>query len=123
MIYSKYKCHASSNTLGSLLYRCINSKPPTGDLAAAFEKHVSTYGGLDICIASAGIANPIPFDKDQTDGTGSWRRTLNVNFIAVFDTTRLAVSLKSDLVFVFHIISFYWILSKETWLTFLMWKI
>jgi NADPH:quinone reductase-like Zn-dependent oxidoreductase len=61
------------------------------DLAAAFEKHVSTYGGLDICIASAGIANPIPFDKDQTDGTGSWRRTLNVNFIAVFDTTRLAI--------------------------------
>ncbi|MCI16125.1 15-hydroxyprostaglandin dehydrogenase, partial [Trifolium medium] len=83
---------------------CINSKPPTGDLAAAFEKHVSTFGGLDICIASAGIGNPIPFDKDETDGTRSWRHTLNVNFIAVFDTTRLAVSLKCDLVLVFHIL-------------------
>lgn len=61
------------------------------DLAGAFEKHVSTYGGLDICIASAGIGNPIPFDKDPTDGTRSWRHTLNVNFIAVFDTTRLAI--------------------------------
>jgi len=75
------------------VYRCINLEPPTGDLAAAFEKHVSTFGGLDICIISAGIENPIPFDKDQTDGTRSWRHTLNVNFIAVFDTTRLAVSL------------------------------
>jgi len=87
-----------------LLYRCINSKPLTGDLAAAFEKHVSTYGGLDICIASAGIGNPIPFDKDPTDGTRSWRHTLNVNFIAVFDTTRLAVSLKFDLVLFFYIL-------------------
>ncbi|MCH95730.1 15-hydroxyprostaglandin dehydrogenase, partial [Trifolium medium] len=77
----------SSNMLLALYQQ---TRPPTGDLAAAFEKHVSTFGGLDICIASAGIGNPIPFDKDETDGTRSWRHTLNVNFIAVFDTTRLA---------------------------------
>ncbi|XP_058730739.1 uncharacterized protein LOC131602601 [Vicia villosa] len=63
----------------------------SSDLAAAFKKHISTYGGLDICIVSAGIENPVPFDKDETDGTRTWRRTLNVNFMAVFDTTRLAI--------------------------------
>ncbi|KAL1337060.1 hypothetical protein HN51_031546 [Arachis hypogaea] len=61
------------------------------DLAAAFEKHFLTYGGLDICITSAGIGNPVPFSKDQTDGTRSWRHTINVNLIAVIDSTRLAI--------------------------------
>lgn len=94
-----------SNTLASLislsLYRCINSKPLTGDLAAVFEKHFLTYGGLDICINSAGIGNPIPFQKDQTDGTRSWRHTVNVNLTAVIDCTRLAVCSNCDLVLVF----------------------
>jgi hypothetical protein len=62
-----------------------------GDLSAAFEKHVATYGGLDICVNNAGINNPIPFHKDQTDGTPSWKRTVNVNLIAVIDCTRLAI--------------------------------
>ncbi|KAK4805068.1 hypothetical protein SAY86_004885 [Trapa natans] len=61
------------------------------DLANAFEKHVSTYGGLDICINSAGIANPLVFQNDQTDGTQSWRHTINVNLVAVIDSTRLAI--------------------------------
>ncbi|GAV66351.1 adh_short domain-containing protein/ADH_zinc_N domain-containing protein/ADH_N domain-containing protein [Cephalotus follicularis] len=61
------------------------------DITAAFEKHVTTYGGLDICINSAGIGNPIPFHKDQTDGTGSWRHTINVNLNAVIECTRLAI--------------------------------
>lgn len=61
------------------------------DLANAFEKHVATYGGLDICINSAGISNPIIFQKDQTDGTRSWRHTINVNFVALIDSTRHAV--------------------------------
>ncbi|XP_027348671.1 prostaglandin reductase-3 isoform X1 [Abrus precatorius] len=61
------------------------------DLAAAFEKHFLTYGGLDICINSAGIGNPIPLHKDQTDGTHSWRHTVNVNLTSVIDSTRLAI--------------------------------
>ncbi|GMI83653.1 hypothetical protein like AT1G49670 [Hibiscus trionum] len=61
------------------------------DLNLAFEKHVSTYGGLDICINSAGISNPASFWKDQTDGTKTWRHTVNVNLVAVIDCTRLAI--------------------------------
>ncbi|KAA3488697.1 zinc-binding alcohol dehydrogenase domain-containing protein 2-like [Gossypium australe] len=61
------------------------------DLNLAFEKHVSTYGGLDICINNAGIANTASFWKDQTDGTKTWKHTINVNLIAVIDCTRLAI--------------------------------
>ncbi|PQP94528.1 zinc-binding alcohol dehydrogenase domain-containing protein 2-like [Prunus yedoensis var. nudiflora] len=61
------------------------------NIAAAFEKHLATFGGLDICINSAGIISPIPFHKDQTDGTGSWRLTVNLNLIAIIDCTRLAI--------------------------------
>ncbi|KAL2537386.1 ARP protein (REF) [Forsythia ovata] len=62
----------------------------TNELSAAFKKHVETYGGLDICINNAGIANPVPFNKDDTDGSKSWRLAVNVNLIAVIDCTRLA---------------------------------
>ncbi|WVZ21833.1 hypothetical protein V8G54_000377 [Vigna mungo] len=61
------------------------------DLAAAFQKHFLTYRGLDICINSAGIASSTPFRSDQTDGTRTWRHTVNVNFTAVIDSTRLAI--------------------------------
>ncbi|PHU10409.1 hypothetical protein BC332_22269 [Capsicum chinense] len=63
----------------------------TGELKAAFEKHFVTYGGLDICINSAGIGDIIPFRNDQTDGSKSWRHTINVNLIGVIDSTRLAI--------------------------------
>jgi len=58
-----------------------------------------TYRGLDICINSAGIGSPIPFYNDQTDGTRTWRHTVNVNFTAVIDSTRLAVRVICDLVY------------------------
>ncbi|XP_012462972.1 uncharacterized protein LOC105782647 [Gossypium raimondii] len=61
------------------------------DLNLAFDKHVSTYGGLDICINNAGIANTALFWKDQTDGTKTWKHTINVNLVAVIDCTRLAI--------------------------------
>ncbi|XP_014510169.1 prostaglandin reductase-3 [Vigna radiata var. radiata] len=61
------------------------------DLAAAFQKHFLTYRGLDICINSAGISSSTPFRSDQTDGTRTWRHTVNVNFTAVIDSTRLAI--------------------------------
>ncbi|KAL7156794.1 hypothetical protein ABFS83_02G033100 [Erythranthe nasuta] len=63
----------------------------SNELAAAFKKHVETYGGLDVCINCAGIATPIPFYKDQTDGSKSWRRAVDINFVAVIDSTRLAI--------------------------------
>lgn len=62
------------------------------ELSAAFKKHFETYGGLDICINNAGIGNPVPFDKDDTDDSKSWRLTVSINLIAVIDCTRLAVS-------------------------------
>lgn len=52
---------------------------------------MATYGGLDICINSAGITSPVPFQNDQTDGTKTWRRTINVNLLALIDCTRLEV--------------------------------
>lgn len=69
------------------------------ELSAAFKKHVETYGGLDLCINNAGIANPVPFNKDNTDGSKSWRLTVNVNLIAVIDCTRLAVKYFKVLLF------------------------
>ncbi|CAI0447150.1 unnamed protein product [Linum tenue] len=83
------KFHSKLDFPSTLFVRCdvSNSK----ELAAAFDKHVAIYGGLDICISCAGIGNPIPFQKDQTDGTKSWKLALNVNLSAVVDSTRLAI--------------------------------
>ncbi|XP_019422170.1 PREDICTED: prostaglandin reductase-3-like [Lupinus angustifolius] len=83
------KFHPNLDFPSALFFKCdvTNSR----DLAAAFEKHYLTYGGLDICINSAGITNPIEFRKDQTDGTRSWKHTVNVNFTAVIECTRLAI--------------------------------
>ncbi|KAF8410046.1 hypothetical protein HHK36_002566 [Tetracentron sinense] len=82
------KFHPKLEFPSAMFIRCDVTN--TRDMATAFEKHLATYGGLDICINNAGIGNPIPFYKDQTDGTGSWRHTINVNLIAVIDCTRLA---------------------------------
>ncbi|KAL8151804.1 hypothetical protein V2J09_021612 [Rumex salicifolius] len=83
------KFHSNLNFPSSLFLRC--DVTDSGALSLAFKKHFETYGGLDICINSAGISNPIPFDKDQTDGSRSWRRTINVDLIAVVDSTHLAI--------------------------------
>ncbi|KAF9675918.1 hypothetical protein SADUNF_Sadunf09G0083700 [Salix dunnii] len=84
------KFHSNLGFPAALFIRCDVSK--SRDLAAAFEKHVSTYGGMDICINCAGISNPIPFYKDETDGTHSWKHTVNVNLLAVIDCTHLAIN-------------------------------
>ncbi|TYH29407.1 hypothetical protein ES288_A01G008900v1 [Gossypium darwinii] len=73
----------------AIFVKCDVTNPR--DITLAFEKHVATYGGLDICINSAGIGNPVPFKDDQTDGTKTWRHTINVNLVAVIDCTRLAI--------------------------------
>ncbi|KAH9656101.1 PKS ER domain-containing protein [Citrus sinensis] len=85
------KFHSNLGFPSAMFIRCDVAN--TRDTAAAFEKHVATYGGLDICINSAGISNPIPFQKDQTDGTRSWRFTLDVNLIAVIDCTQKAIGI------------------------------
>lgn len=83
------KFHSSLGFPSSIFVKCDVSN--SRDVVNAFEKHVATYGGLDICINCAGIATPVPFHKDQTDGTRFWRHALNVNLVAVIDCTRLAV--------------------------------
>ncbi|KAH0451428.1 hypothetical protein IEQ34_018727 [Dendrobium chrysotoxum] len=61
------------------------------DVAAAFEKHMMTYGSLDICVNGAGISSQVLFHRDETDGSSTWRRTINVNLVAVIECTRLAI--------------------------------
>lgn len=81
----------------------------TGDLTNVFKKHLETYGGLDICINNAGIVNPTPFHMDQSNGTRSWKHTINVNLVAVIDCTRLAVCFKM----IISVLSFYMQCTKE----------
>lgn len=63
----------------------------SGELSSAFAKHLATYGGLDICINNAGVSTSVPLTKDQNDDFGTWRRTVNVNLIAVIECTLLAI--------------------------------
>ncbi|URE09196.1 Zinc-binding alcohol dehydrogenase domain-containing protein [Musa troglodytarum] len=65
----------------------------TNGLAAAFEKHLEVFGGLDICINSAGIGNLILFHEDKTNGIDTWKRTINVDLTAVVDCTRIAIQI------------------------------
>ncbi|KAK7840734.1 prostaglandin reductase-3 [Quercus suber] len=83
------KFHSNLEFPSAIFVKCDVSN--TRETAAAFEKHLATYGGLDICINCAGISNPIPFYQDKTDGTRSWRHTVNVNLIAVIDCTHRAI--------------------------------
>ncbi|KAK4284685.1 hypothetical protein QN277_001480 [Acacia crassicarpa] len=83
------KFHSKLEHPSAIFVKCDVSNPR--DVATAFEKHSLTYGGLDICINSAGISNPVPFSKDKTDGSHSWRYAINVNLNAVIDCTRLAI--------------------------------
>ncbi|KAL8097101.1 hypothetical protein AgCh_030270 [Apium graveolens] len=83
------KFHSKLDFPSAISIKCDVTKGE--ELAAAFRTHVSTYGGLDICISCAGINNPVPFYNDQTDGSRTWRHTLNVDLLAVIDSTRLAI--------------------------------
>lgn len=83
------KFHPDLKVPTTLFIKCNVTN--TSDVAAAFEKHLQTYGRLDICINGAGIPSSVPFYKDETDGEGSWRQTVRVNLIAVIDCTRLAI--------------------------------
>ncbi|XP_042057565.1 prostaglandin reductase-3-like isoform X1 [Salvia splendens] len=88
------KFHADLKFPAVLFFRCDVSN--SNELAAAFRKHVETYGGLDLCINCAGIANPLSFYEDQTDGFKSWRRVVDINFVALVESTRLAIRAMKD---------------------------
>ncbi|KAL0803864.1 PREDICTED: zinc-binding alcohol dehydrogenase domain-containing protein 2-like [Brassica oleracea var. oleracea] len=81
--------HPSLNSPSAIFIKCDVTN--RGDLVSAFDKHLATFGTLDICINNAGIANPVQFDKDDTDGSKSWRRTINVDLVAVVECTQLAI--------------------------------
>eukprot|EP00249_Psilotum_nudum_P024809 c29298_g1_i3 orf=333-2243(+) len=74
----------------ALFIKCDVAKP--GELVSAFLKHKQCYGRLDICINNAGIGEKEEFATDcSTDGNGLWRRVVDINLIAVIDSTRLAI--------------------------------
>ncbi|KAE8667868.1 ARP protein (REF) isoform 2 [Hibiscus syriacus] len=81
--------HENLEFPSAIFVKCNVTNPR--DVTSLFEKHVATYGGLDICINSAGISNPVPFHKDKTDGTKTWRHTININLVALIDCTRHAI--------------------------------
>ncbi|KAG2703584.1 hypothetical protein I3760_06G145500 [Carya illinoinensis] len=83
------KFHSNLEFPAAMFLKCDVTN--TRDLNGVFEKHLATYQGLDICINGAGIGTSIPFQKDQTDGTRSWRHAINVNLIAVINCTQLAI--------------------------------
>ncbi|KAG5388029.1 hypothetical protein IGI04_029570 [Brassica rapa subsp. trilocularis] len=81
--------HPGLNSPSAIFVKCDVTN--RGDLIAAFDKHLATFGTLDICINNAGIANPARFDKDDSDGSRSWRHTINVDLVAVVESTQLAI--------------------------------
>eukprot|EP00249_Psilotum_nudum_P024810 c29298_g1_i4 orf=256-2163(+) len=84
------KIRQSNVKPAALFIQCDVTKP--GELASAFSKHKQCYGKLDICINNAGIGEKVEFTSDcSTDGSGSWRRVVDVNLISVIDGTRLAI--------------------------------
>eukprot|EP00252_Welwitschia_mirabilis_P027739 TRINITY_DN9608_c0_g1_i1.p1 TRINITY_DN9608_c0_g1~~TRINITY_DN9608_c0_g1_i1.p1 ORF type:complete len:215 (-),score=28.17 TRINITY_DN9608_c0_g1_i1:127-771(-) len=85
------KLSTSLGTPGAIFVKCDVSIP--ADLASSFLKHLGTYGRLDICINSAGVPGTAGFGGDKShDGSGEWRRIINVNLTALIDSTRLAIN-------------------------------
>ncbi|XP_024968645.1 probable quinone oxidoreductase isoform X2 [Cynara cardunculus var. scolymus] len=83
------KFHSGLKFPSAIFVRCDVSNK--GEIAAAFENHLEVYGGLDICINCAGISTPAVFQKDQTDGSRTWRHAIDVNLVAVIDCTHRAI--------------------------------
>lgn len=76
--------------LRAIFIKCDVTKPE--EVTSVFQKHEEVFGRLDICINSAGISERGKFTEDYSkDGTGAWRKVLDVNLIAVVDCTRLAI--------------------------------
>ncbi|KAK9163260.1 hypothetical protein Syun_004162 [Stephania yunnanensis] len=80
------KFHPELKFPSAMFIKCDISN--SRDTAAAFAKHIETYGVLDICINNAGLGSTVPFIEDKAE---AWRLTVNVNLVAVIDCTRLAI--------------------------------
>lgn len=83
------KLHPKLEAPPAIFVRCDVTN--RNDVQKAFSKHLATYGGLDICINSAGIGSKIVFHKDQTDGAHTWRHVIDVNLLSVIACTQLAI--------------------------------
>ncbi|KAM0060961.1 putative 15-hydroxyprostaglandin dehydrogenase (NAD(+)) [Helianthus debilis subsp. tardiflorus] len=85
------KFHSGLKFPSAIFVKCdVGNK---GEVAAAFEKHLEVYGGLDICINCAAIVTPILFQEDKTDGSNSWRKAIDVNLAAVVACTHRAIKI------------------------------
>ncbi|GJX01434.1 prostaglandin reductase-3 isoform X1 [Tanacetum coccineum] len=94
LLNENLKFHPGLKFPSSIFVKCdVTNKE---QVAAAFEKHVEVYGDLDICINSAGIVTSVPFHKDQTDGSRTWRHAINVNLVAVIDCTHTAIKIMEE---------------------------
>ncbi|KAM0873014.1 hypothetical protein ACQ4PT_038341 [Festuca glaucescens] len=83
--------HGDSKVPSAIFIKCDVTDADA--LAAAFGKHVHMYGGLDVCINCAGFISKSLVYDDTSNGINTWRRSINVNLVAVVDGTRIAVSL------------------------------
>eukprot|EP00271_Cylindrocystis_brebissonii_P011675 TRINITY_DN29580_c0_g1_i1.p1 TRINITY_DN29580_c0_g1~~TRINITY_DN29580_c0_g1_i1.p1 ORF type:complete len:659 (-),score=121.71 TRINITY_DN29580_c0_g1_i1:431-2407(-) len=74
----------------AIFVKCDVSKPE--ELHHAFSEHMRTFGRLDVCVNNAGIGEKVWFaEDDSANGTGHWRKVVDINLLAVIDGTRLAV--------------------------------
>jgi len=62
-------------------------------MAEAFRKTVQVFGGLDICVAAAGIAPAHPLVEFPAD---EWRRALEINLTGYFLAAREAARIMKD---------------------------
>ncbi|KAF4366606.1 hypothetical protein F8388_004270 [Cannabis sativa] len=90
------KFHSNLNSPSSISVNCDVTH--SRNLSAAFDKHVETYGGLDICITSAGIGTQIPFHKDQSDDNSTWRKVVFCYALSANDGSEWRVRIQSDMI-------------------------
>ena len=65
-----------------------------GDVAAAVEATVSTFGGLDVVINNAGVIEPI--SRMETADPEAWSHAVDINLKGVFYGMRAALPVMAD---------------------------
>ncbi|MCO5603829.1 hypothetical protein L7F22_057982 [Adiantum nelumboides] len=90
LVQDEYSKLGHLKNLRAIFIKCDVTKPE--EIFSVFQKHQQVFGRLDICINSAGISERGQIIEDHSkDGSGPWRKVLDVNLIAVIDCTRLAI--------------------------------